>query len=372
MFRHTIPIGRFFGITVDLDYSWFLILGLLTWILAVGYYPTEFHGWSSTQYWLMGGLTAVLLFVSVLLHEFGHSLVAMSYGIPVPRITLFLFGGVSQISAEPESAAAEFWIAIAGPAVSFLLAVLFWELRPLVAGSAPLLALTKYVALLNLILGAFNLIPGFPLDGGRVFQAIVWAVTRSFQRATLIAATTGRFFGFAFIFWGVWQALGGDFFNGLWIAFIGWFIESAAGSQLQQQLLKGMLAGHKVEEVMDPDFETVQGSSTVQDLVDHHVLAHGRRFFIVQNENGATGLLTLSDIKHVPRSAWPTSHLAEIMVPPDKLISIPAGAEAWTALEKMGRDGVNQIPVVRNGKIAGILSREGLLHFLRVLQMIGS
>lgn len=372
MFRHTIPIGRIFGIVVDLDYSWFLILGLLTWIMAVSYYPMEFHGWSTTQYWLMGGITAILLFVSVLLHEFGHSLVAMSYGIRVPRITLFLFGGVSQIAAEPESAAAEFWIAIAGPAVSFLLAFIFWELRPLAAGNAAALALTKYMALLNFVLGLFNLIPGFPLDGGRVFQAIVWAVTRSFQRATTVAAATGRFFGFAFIFFGVWQALGGDFFDGLWIAFIGWFIESAASSQLQQQLIKGILTGHKVSEVMDRDFEPLSGSTTLQELVDDHVLAHGRRFFIVEDGGGAASLLTLSDIKRVPRSAWTTSHLADIMVPPEKLISIPADAEVWTALEKMGRDGVNQLPVVSNGKITGVLSREGLLHFLRVLQTIGS
>jgi len=371
MFRHTISIGRIFGITVELDYSWFLILGLLTWMLAVSYYPTEFHGWSPGEYWLMGAVTAVMLFVSVLLHEFGHSLVAMSYGIRVPRITLFLFGGVSQIEAEPTSAMAEFWIAIAGPAVSFLLAFLFWELRPLVAGVAPLLALTKYMALLNLLLGVFNLIPGFPLDGGRVFQAIVWGVTRSYQRATVAAATTGRFVGFAFIFFGVWQALGGNFFNGLWIAFIGWFIESAAGGQLQQQLLKGMLSGHKVSEVMDRNFEPISGSLTLQDLVDHHILAQGRRFFIVENGTGASGLLTLADIKRVPRSAWPAAHVAEAMVPSEKLISIPADAEVWTALEKMGRDGVNQLPVVSNGKIEGVLSRDGLLNFLQVLKTIG-
>ncbi len=372
MFRHTIPIGRIFGIVVDLDYSWFLILGLLAWMLAVSYYPTEFRGWSTTQYWLMGGITAVLLFVSVLLHEFGHSLVAISYGIRVPRITLFLFGGVSQIAAEPESAAAEFWIAIAGPAVSFLLAILCWELRPLVAGNAPALALAKYLALLNFVLGLFNLIPGFPLDGGRVFQAIVWGLTRSYQRATVVAAATGRFFGFAFIFFGVWQAVGGDFFNGLWIAFVGWFIESAAGSQLQQQLLKGILSGHKVSEVMDREFDPISSSSTVQDLVEDHVLTHGRRFFVVQGGNGATGLLTLADIQRVPRSAWPTAHVADVMVPPDKLISIPADAEVWAALEKMGRDGVHQLPVISDGKIAGVLTREGLMNFLRVLRMIGS
>ena len=372
MFRHTIPIGRIFGITVDLDYSWFLILGLFTWILAVTYYPTEYHGWTTAQYWLMGAVTAVMLFVSVLLHEFGHSLVALSYGIRVPRITLFLFGGVSQIAAEPESAAAEFWIAIAGPAVSVLLAGLCWELRPLVAAVPPLLALVKYLALINVMLAVFNLIPGFPLDGGRIFQAIVWGITHSFQRATIVAATTGRFFGYGFIFLGVWQALSGNFFNGLWIAFIGWFIESAAGGQLQQQLLKGLVTGHKVSEVMDPNFEPVSGSETLQHLVDNQVLAHGRRFFIVEDGEGAAGLLTLSDIRRVPRSAWPEARVAQAMVPPEKVITIPADAELWTALEKMGRDGVNQLPVLSEGRIVGVLSRDGLVHFLRVLQTIHS
>jgi Zn-dependent protease/CBS domain-containing protein len=372
MFRHTIPIGRFFGIAVELDYSWFLILGLLTWMLAVSYYPAEFHGWSAGVYWLLGGVTAVMLFVSVLLHEFGHSLVAMRYGIRVPRITLFLFGGVSQIAAEPTSAAAEFWIAIAGPAVSFALALLFWELRPLVSGVAPLLALVKYLALINLMLGLFNLIPGSPLDGGHVFQAIVWGATRNYQRATQAAATAGRFIGFAFIFLGVWQALGGNFFNGLWIAFIGWFIESAAGSQLMQQMLKGLLTGHKVSEVMDSDFDSISADVTLQDLVDHHVLAHGQRSFIVQDGSGTPGLLTLTDIKRVPRSSWPTTSAEQVMIPAEKLVTIDADASAWSALEKMGRDGVNQLPVLRDRAVVGMLSRQDLLHYLRVLQAINS
>jgi Zn-dependent protease len=372
VFRHTLRLGRIFGITVELDFSWFLILGLLTWMLAVSYYPTEYKSWTPGLCWLMGGVTAVMLFVSVLLHEFGHSLVALRYGIRVPRITLFLFGGVSQIAAEPASAAAEFWIAIAGPAVSFVLALLFWQLRPVVAGVAPLAALAKYLALLNLILGLFNLLPGFPLDGGRILQAVVWGVTRSFQRATVAAALTGRLFGFSLIFLGVWQALGGNLLNGLWIAFIGWFIESAAASQVQQQMVKGLLVGHKVTEVMQHDMEPISADMTIQDLVDHRVLAHGQRCFVAQRDDGTSGLLTLTDIKRVPRAAWPATRVAQVMIPEEKLISIDADSEVWNALEKMGRDGVNQLPVLRDGKIVGLLSRDDLLHFLRVLQVMAS
>lgn len=373
MFRHAVPIGRIFGITIDLDYSWFLVFGLLTWILAVSYYPVEFKNWSEAEYWFMGALTAAMLFVSVLLHELGHSVVAKRYGISVPRITLFVFGGVSQIATEPTSAAEEFWIAAAGPAVSFALALIFWELRPLVASSGPLLAMVKYLALLNFVLGVFNLVPGFPLDGGRVFRSIVWSATKDFRRASAVATVTGRFFGYVFIFYGVWQAIGGNVFNGLWIAFIGWFLESAASSQGQTQIVKDLLGAHKVSEVMKQDFARVSGDITLQELVEKNVLTQGRRSFVVANGNTTVGLVTLSTIKHVPRSAWPATTAAQVMIPLDKVLSIQPTAQLWTALEKMGRDGVNQLPVLNGeeGKgLVGMLSRDDLVHYLGVLQAL--
>src|SRR5271166_7122304 len=193
MFRHTIRLGRIFGIAVDLDYSWFLVFGLLTWVLAVNYYPADFKNGSPGVYWLLGALTAIMLFVSVLLHELGHSVVALRYKIPVRRITFFIFGGVAEIGDEPPSAIAEFLIAIAGPVVGFALAVLFYAVQPVVAGIQPLWGLVKYLAYINFALVAFNLIPGFPLDGGRVLRAIVWGLTKNLRRATLIAANVGRF-----------------------------------------------------------------------------------------------------------------------------------------------------------------------------------
>jgi len=369
VFKHTLSLGRIFGIEVDLDFSWFLVFGLLTWLLAVSYYPTEFADWSTTQYWLMGAITAALLFGSVLLHELGHSVVAMHYGIPVPRITLFIFGGVAQIAQEPESALSEFWIAIAGPAVSVILAVIFGELATVFAGISPLLALAKYLALLNFVLAIFNLVPGFPLDGGRIFRAILWGVTHSFQRATTIAAVTGQGFGYFFIFAGVWMVLSGSIFNGIWIAFIGWFLESAAKSQIQMQLVKSILAGHKVSEIMRRDLDGVPAATTLQDLVDHHILGAGRRSFVVdQNGHGHAGLVTLSAITAVPRSAWPSTAVHQVMILPEKLVSVPPTAEAWEALEKMGRDGVNQLPVVLNGDIVGMVSRDDVLHYLSLRQ----
>lgn len=373
MFRHAIPIGRIFGISIDLDYSWFLVFGLLTWILAVSYYPAEYKNWSVAEYWFMGGITTIMLFVSVLLHELGHSVVAKRYGIPVPRITLFVFGGVSEISTEPTSAAVEFWIAAAGPAVSFALAFLFWEVRPLLANAGPLPALAKYLALLNLVLGVFNLVPGFPLDGGRVFRSIIWGITKDFRRSSVIAAATGQFFGYFFIFFGVWQAISGNLFNGLWIAFIGWFLESAASSQGRVQVIKDLLGGHKVSEVMNRDFPRIPGDVTLQDLVDKNILTQGRRSFVVDQGNGSAGLVTLSTIKEVPRSAWPTTTAAQVMIPLVKVKSVEPGAPLWMALEKMGRDGVNQLPVLNGGgknEVVGMLSRDDLVHYMGVLQAL--
>jgi Zn-dependent protease len=370
VFRHTVPLGRIFGIVVDLDYSWFLVFGLLTWILAVSYYPTEFKNWSPAEYWLMGAITAILLFVSVLLHELGHSVVALRFGIPVPRITLFIFGGVSQIATEPTSAAKEFWIASAGPAVSFALAGIFWEMRLIFASIPSLLALVKYLALLNLVLGAFNLVPGFPLDGGRVFRAIVWGVTRNFHRATSAAALAGRFFGFLLIFLGVWQVLAGNLLNGLWTAFIGWFLDSAAASQVQQQMLKDLLAGHKVSEMMSRDCTRIPADLTLQDVVEKNVLAGGHRCFVVSRGEETVGLITLSEITKVPRSSWPTTSVTQAMIPTDKLVSTPANAEAWTTLENMGRNSVNQLPVVEGSRIIGVFSREDLVHYLGILHSL--
>ncbi|MGB9510322.1 MAG: site-2 protease family protein [Candidatus Acidiferrum sp.] len=368
MFRHTIPIGRIFGISIDLDYSWFLLLGLLTWMLAVSYYPAEFRGWSTSEYWMMGFITAVMLFVSVLIHELGHSVVAKSFGISVPRIVLFVFGGVSEITAEPPSAAVEFWIAIVGPVVSFLLAAFFWEIEPLLITSQPLYALVKYLALLNFILGVFNLIPGFPLDGGRVLRAVVWRFTGKYRRATAIAATTGRLMGFLLIFLGVWQALSGNFIGGLWTAFIGWFLESAAGSQLQQEALKRLLGDHRVYDAMKKDFPQISGDVTLQKLVDNYILPNGVRYFVVNGENNLPGLVTLASIQKVPRSEWPVTTASQVMVPLQRLDSTSPDAGLWSALEKMGRDGVNQLPVIQGTGIVGILSREDVVHYLHVLQ----
>jgi Zn-dependent protease len=369
--RHNVSLGRILGIPIALDYSWFVVFALLTWMLASSYYPGEFKDWSPGLYWFMGAVTAVMLFVSVLLHELGHSVVALWYKIPVRSITLFLFGGVAQIGAEPPSAVAELLIAVAGPAVSLTLAMLFYAVQPLVAGTETLLGLAKYLAYINLTLLVFNLIPGFPLDGGRVFRAVVWKVTGNLRRATLIAATAGRFFAFLFIFVGVWQMFSGNL-GGIWIAFIGWFLDNAASAQVQQVMFKGQLAGHSVAQAMSTRCAAVPADLTLQQLVDDHILAGGKRCFLVDRGDQTVGLMTLHRIKEVPRADWATTSAAEVMLPLEQLQLIDPDTELWSALQKMDRDGVNQLPVTRDRHVVGMLSREDVITFLGTLRELGA
>jgi Zn-dependent protease len=372
MTRNTIPLGRILGIPVGLDLSWFLIFVLLTWTLASGYFPSEFPGWPTSQYWIVGAVTSILLFASVLLHEIGHSVVALRYKIPVRRITLMIFGGVAELGSEPPSAVSEFWIAIAGPVVSFGLAVVFSLLRPLVSWAAPLLALAEYLAYINGTLALFNLVPGFPLDGGRVFRAIVWGVTNSLRRATLIAANVGRVFAFGFILVGVYMMFTGDLGNGLWIAFIGWFLESAASAQLNQQRIQELLAGHTVRDVMSPGCPEVDSRTSIQELIDRHILGGAKRCLVVTDGERPAGLLTVHNLGQLPRQAWSQTMASDMMTSMQDLRTADPDEELWSALADMDRDGVNQIPVLQGGAVLGMLRRDDVLSYLQTLQTIGS
>lgn len=364
----SIRLGKLAGIPVYLDYSWFIIFALLTWTLATTYFPAEFKGWPVLEYWVIGAVTAISLFVSVLLHELGHSVVARRYKIPVSKITLLIFGGVAQIESEPPYALAEFWIAIAGPAVSFALAGLFTLLAPTLSGISPVLAIAKYLAYINGTLGLFNLIPGFPLDGGRVFRAIVWGVTRNFRRATQVAANVGRLVAFLMILFGVWQIIAGNFGGGIWIAFIGWFLESAANAQLQQQRIQDLLAGHTVSQAMTRDFIVLSPDTTLKQLMERYVLGEGQRYFIIKDGDESKGLLTLHQIKQVPREHWATTLVSQDMTPLDQLHTTTPEKPLAAVIKLMESNGFNQIPVVEGSNLLGILSRESLINFMRTLQ----
>lgn len=372
MSRHGVPIGRIFGISIDLDYSWFLIVGLMSWTLAAGYFPREFPDWSAGEYWLIGFVAAILLFASVLIHELGHSIVAQGFGIPVPRITLFLFGGVSQIATEAPTPGTEFWISAVGPLTSLLLAAFFWEIEPLVDRVQPLFALAKYLAMINAALAVFNLIPGYPLDGGRILRAFLWRTTHNHHRATIAAGVTGRFFGFLLIFWGVWQALTGNFGGGIWIAVIGWFLESAAGSQIQQEGIKSLLDGHVVADAMQKHLVEVPEDVTVQELAQETMRSPGSGSAVITHDGVPEGVVTRSAIGATPSDRWPTTSASQIMVPIQRLITTRPDAVLWSALETMGRYGASPLIVLDGNRIVGVLSRGDILHYLTGLSALAA
>ena len=232
---------------------------------------------------------------------------------------------------------------------------------------APLLAIVKYLAYINGTLGLFNLIPGFPLDGGRVFRAIIWGTTHSLRRATLIAANLGRFIAYGFIGLGVWQVFSGNLGNGLWIAFIGWFLESAASSQIRQQTIHDLLAGHYVADAMRHDYTTVSPDTALEQLVTQHILGSGQRSLVVKQNDKVAGLLTLHNVKAIPRSDWLTTTAAQVMIPVAKMKWIRPEAELVDALGEMDRDGVNQLPVMAGDEIRGVLGRDDVISMLRNL-----
>jgi len=368
-----IKVGQSWGIPIRLHLSWFLIFGLVTWSLATGYFPEEYPTLPPLGLWLLGGVTSLLFFGSVLAHELGHVYMALRNGIPVQGITLFIFGGVAQLSREPRSAGAEFRIAIAGPLVSLALAVVFDGLWVLDQTIPFLAALSIWLARINLMLALFNLIPGFPLDGGRVLRALIWRITGSPHRATKAAAITGQVVAFGFIGWGVFTLINGAFFNGLWLAFIGWFLQNAAAASLAQSTLEQSLRGVKVAQVMSRDTVRVPAGMSLARLVEENILTGGQRTFFV-TENGlssAKGMLTLRDLSAVPQPNWGQVTAGQAMVPWERLVKVEPDAELFAALQRMDEANVAQLPVVEGQTVQGVLSREHVLHYIRLRTEIG-
>lgn len=368
-----ILIGRVWGIPIRLHLSWFVIFFLVAWSLAVAFFPQQYSGLSQPAYWAMGALTSLLFALSVLLHELGHSYLALRNGIGVRSVTLFIFGGVAQIDREPVSPGAEFRIAIAGPLVSFALAGIFGALWLLDRPFPMLAAPSEWLARINFLLAAFNMIPGFPLDGGRVLRAVVWKMTNSLYRATRIAASSGQLVAFGFIGWGIFTMFGGNFFNGLWLVFIGWFLQNAAASSFaninMQQSLRGVIVG----QVMNRDLPLIDGRMPVDRLVEENILSGGQRVFLV-TDNGSDhlcGMVTLREVTAVPRKDWARTTVGEIMVPCERLVEVHPDTELLTALQKMDSANVAQVPVTEGSQVKGILSREQVLHYIRLRSEIG-
>lgn len=366
-----IRLGRVFGIEIGLHYSWFIIAFLVTFSLA-GQFSVANPGWGVGTIWLTSILTALLFFVAIVLHELSHAAVAKSRGLPVRSITLFALGGIAQIERDAADAKTEFWMGIVGPIASAVIGVicltiawfLGWTLT--MTPATPILAMLMWLGVINIGLAIFNMVPGFPLDGGRVLRAIVWWLTGDVKRATNVAAFAGQLVAFALIFFGIFRFFGGAGFGGLWLAFIGWFLLDAARLAKAETEIMESLRGLRVGDVMTKDYPVVGGRENLKTFVNEHLLTTGQRYFIVKEQDSIAGLITPHEVKLVPRERWPYTTVDEVMRPLGELHTVDLDTPLTAALERMGRDDVNQLPVVSAGRLAGVISRK---HILQMLQM---
>lgn len=368
----SLRIGKIFGIDIYIHISWVIIIVLLTWSLAVGWFPVLYHGFSAITYWILGFIAAVLLFVSVLLHELAHSVVARARGLPVKNITLYIFGGVSNIEKEPGSPGIEFQVAVVGPITSLLIGALALALLYLLGQSNSALgAILMYLGFANILLGIFNLIPGFPLDGGRVLRSIIWKITGNLRQATRIVTVVGQIIAYLFILVGIWLFFAGNFINGLWFGFIGWFLLSSAQSANSEVMLQSVFRGVTVGEVMNTAPTTVPANISLQRLVDEYFLPLGLRSALVTQVDRLAGLITLSDIRHVPREEWGQTPVGLAMIPRERLHIVSPQQSLNDVLPLMAGRDVNQLPVVQDERLVGVLSRDAIVRYLEIRRNLG-
>lgn len=373
MLKGGIPLGRLFGIAIKLHYTWFIVFILVTWSLTANFFPVYFPDWSLTTSLEAGIVTSLLFFGSVLAHELMHSVVAQSLGIKVPAITLFILGGVSQMAEEPKRPKDELRIALAGPLTSLALGLVFWAIWYWIGPLSEFaLAIAFWLGWTNFVLAVFNLIPGFPLDGGRVLRSILWWRNRDLRRATRTASNIGRVVGYLLIFGGIFFIFQGLWLNGFLLALIGWFLENAAVGSYRQVAVQGMLQGHTAREVMTRDCPAIMPDLTIDALVNEHVLATGKRCFPVSTGNNhATGLVTLHEIRAVPRSLWPTTRVSEVMTPLEKLKSVSPDEDLSSVIKTLTEADINQVLVIDHGDIVGIIGRDNLLAFINLRGQLG-
>ncbi len=366
MFTKKIKILKLFGIPIYLDLSWFLIVLLITWSLASNVFPQFYEELSTSTYWLMGLAGALGLFVSILAHELGHSLVAREFNVPMRGITLFIFGGVAEMTEEPPSAKAEFFVAIAGPVVSVAIAVGCYLLA--MFGSAllptPIVGVLWYLGVINAVLVGFNLIPAFPLDGGRVLRSILWYVRGSLRWATKITSTIGAGFGMFLILLGILGFIQGNIIGGMWQVLIGIFLRNAAMMSYQQVLIRRALEGESIDRFMNSDPISVSPSISIGQLVEDYIYRYHHKMFPVTDDGKLLGCITTREVHQVPREQWGTRAVGDVLRPCDEENTIERGSDAMQALSRIGQGQQSRLMVVQNGQLQGILSLKDLLQFI--------
>jgi Zn-dependent protease/CBS domain-containing protein len=388
MMRGGLRVGRIFGIEIHVDWSWIFIFLLVSWNLAAGVFPAWHPDWGPGLNWAVAIAAALLFFASILLHELAHSLVAKARGLPVRRITLFLFGGVSNIEREPPSPKTEFLMAIVGPITSIVLGVIFLFLGNIMAANMaetvtdpvavfsrldPLPTLMLWVGPVNIIVGLFNLVPGFPLDGGRVLRSILWAVTNDLRKATRWASAVGQMFGWLLIVAGIAMVFGVEvpifgsgLIGGLWLAFIGWFLNNAAEASYHQLVIQDLLEDVPVARLMRRDVSVVSPELPVSSLIYDLMMTTDEDAFVVMEGNSVVGMVSLEDVRKLPREAWERTTVREIMTPADRLAVATPEEDASEALNDLTNRDVRQLPVVKDGRLIGMLRRRDIVKWLQL------
>ena len=367
-------IARIAGIAIEINATWLFIFALLLFGIADDHLPRHYPDAARWQFWMAGTIATLLLFGSVIVHELAHSLVARRYGVNVSRITLFIFGGVAQTGGEPKTALSELWIALAGSLASMVIGAVCLGVWSLIKQSPidPVWGgIFRINGALNIALAAFNMLPGFPLDGGRVLRAALWAVRKDIAWATRWAARVGHLVAMLFIVAGIVLAFAGDWLNGMWLAFIGIFVDNAGRSSYGQIALRKMLDGHTVAEVMSDGCALVPPQLTLDVFVEQYLMGEARRCYPVGTRDAVVGLLTIHGLRQVPASLWREKRVIDAMTPLPALRIVSPETPLWDALRHMTADGVNQLPVLSDGRLVGMVSREHLISFLHARSAVG-
>jgi Zn-dependent protease/predicted transcriptional regulator len=381
-----IRVARILGIPIFIDFSWILVFGLIAFFIS-GNFGAQHPNWAVTETWTVGILTTILFFASVVFHELAHSVVAQGYKIKVLSITLFIFGGLARISREPSKAIQEFNIAVAGPLASGFLALLFYSLTLVFQGNQMVKAGGSFLGLMNLMLAGFNLLPGFPLDGGRIFRAMVWGATKDFVRATQVAGTSGKIIASAMIIIGIGSiasehvatllgAAGVGRWDGAWFVLIGWYLLNAAQASLTQVTIRGALAGLSATDVMSHEVPTIPANMSLEEY-SNEVLRTGRRMHIVTMDDRLVGLMNVAALNKVTRDEWNMNSVQAVMVPRDKIIWASPEEPLQRLLERLLAADVNQMPVVNHGEdgsahIVGIVTRDAILRVIQTRSELGA
>ena len=365
MFSKRFKLFRLFGFNVYLDLSWTIVATLVTWSLASGVFPFYFRGLAPSTYWLMGITGALGLFASIIFHEFAHSLVARMRGMQMQGITLFIFGGVAEMTDEPPDAATEFWVAVVGPIASLCLAAVFFGLHLFFVWPVPVFAVIGYLIWVNAMLALFNLVPAFPLDGGRILRAALWAWKNNLLSATRFVSWTGIAFGILLIGLGIVSFFTGNLIGGIWWFMLGLFLRRAAQSSYEQLLMRQALEGEPVRRFIRGDPITVPPTISIQEFVNDYVYRHQHKLFPVVNDGELTGCIGLEQVKTIPKTEWSTRTVAEGMSRCSEENTIKADEDAVQALAQMNRSHLSRLLVIDGANhLAGVLALKDLVNFL--------